>query len=75
MSWTWPEEVETDTDYMHITMLWIRPEPHPPVPRPHPIVYTLLMRENNDAWQLIGQVSSCHVTWARVVGDCGLRVS
>jgi hypothetical protein len=60
VTWSFVEDVLTDTDFMRISMNWLPPLSSQPVPDPHPIVYTLLMRENNNAWQVIGQVS--HVT-------------
>nr|KAG5712836.1 hypothetical protein BaRGS_007433 [Batillaria attramentaria] len=57
VDWWFPDAVNTSTDYLWIDMEWPEPVSDPPVTRPHPIVYALLMREKNDAWQLIGQVS------------------
>ncbi|KAK7505460.1 hypothetical protein BaRGS_00003205, partial [Batillaria attramentaria] len=55
VDWWFPDAVNTSTDYLWIDMEWPEPVSDPPVTRPHPIVYALLMREKNDAWQLIGQ--------------------
>ncbi|XP_076442731.1 uncharacterized protein LOC143281407 [Babylonia areolata] len=55
VDWQFQERVVTDTDYMWISMHWPRPTPLPPVPLPHPIVYSILMREEKNDWRFIQQ--------------------